>query len=174
MEFPGKFLQQHDEHWEILEHVQWYYCLHLISFDEYSTPSEYHPIMPHFGNIFIGQSFGCIYKDIPEQFHLSQLIWNLMMKIGVVYLLHFQKPKFNVYFLWQVSWGCYCCGNGLLSVSVHIRNVFINSNMIHTFTYLVLEFLLIPVPLFTELFIDSTGDVVIASNNWKFWSDVKC
>jgi hypothetical protein len=37
--------------------------------------------------------------------------------------------------------------------------------MIHTFIYLVLEFLLIPVPLFKELFIDSTGDVVIASND---------
>ena len=34
-------------------------------------------------------------------------------------------------------------------------------------THLVLEFKLTPTPLFMELFIDSTGDVVIASNDME-------
>jgi hypothetical protein len=58
----------------------------------------------------------------------------------------------------------YCCCTGLFSVRLHIRNELLNSKIIHTFTYLVLEIELIPIPLFKELFIDSTGDVVIASN----------
>jgi hypothetical protein len=75
----------------------------FVFFGENSTPSKCHPIVPHNGNIFVDQNFGCTYEDIPEQVHLSQPIWNLMMKIVVVYLLHFQKPKFNIYFLWQDS-----------------------------------------------------------------------
>jgi hypothetical protein len=38
-----------------------------------------------------------------------------------------------------------------------------------------LEFLFIPIPLFKELFIDSTGDVVIASNDIEiFERTLKC
>ncbi len=36
--------------------------------------------MPHNENIFVHQNFGCTYKDIPKQVHLSQPIWYLMMK----------------------------------------------------------------------------------------------
>jgi hypothetical protein len=50
---------------------------------------------------FADQNFGCTCKDIPEQDHLLQPIWNLTMKIVVVYWLHFQKHEFDVYFLWQ-------------------------------------------------------------------------
>jgi hypothetical protein len=56
----------------------------LSSFDSFGdnpTPSKYHPNVPHKGNIFVDQNFGCTYKDILEQFYLSQPIWNLMMKI---------------------------------------------------------------------------------------------
>jgi hypothetical protein len=70
-------------------------------FAEISTPSNFHPIVPHNISIFADQNFGCTYKDIPEQVHLLQPIWNLTMKIVVVYWLHFQKQKFNVYLLWQ-------------------------------------------------------------------------
>jgi hypothetical protein len=73
----------------------------LIFFGEDSTPSKFHRIVPHNENIFVDQNFGCTYKDIPEQVHLLQPIWNLTMKIVAVYCLHFQKPRFNVYFLWQ-------------------------------------------------------------------------
>ena len=76
----------------------------LSSFDffgENSTPSDFHPIVPHNESIFADQNFGCTYKDIPEQDHLLQPIWNLTMKIAVVYWVHFQKHKFDVYFLWQ-------------------------------------------------------------------------
>ncbi len=55
--------------------------------------------MPQNESIFADQNFGCTYKDIPEQDHLLQPIWNLTMKIVVVYWLHFQKHEFDVYFL---------------------------------------------------------------------------
>jgi hypothetical protein len=79
----------------------------MISFSSFDffcenfTPSKFYPIVPHNENIFVDQNFGCTYKDIPEQVHLLQPIWNLVMKIVVDYWLHFQKPKFHVYFLWQ-------------------------------------------------------------------------
>jgi hypothetical protein len=40
-------------------------------------------------------------------------------------------------------------------------------------THLVLEFELTPIPFLMELFIDSTGDVVIASNDMKMVSEYK-
>jgi hypothetical protein len=73
----------------------------LIFVVENSTPSNFHPIVPHNESIFADQNFGYTYKDITKQVNLLQPIWNLTVKIVVVYWLHFQKPKFNVYFLWQ-------------------------------------------------------------------------
>jgi hypothetical protein len=54
---------------------------------------------------------------------------------------------------------------GVTAVIMDYFLILIYSNIIHPFTYLVLEFLLIPVPLFKQLFMDSTGDVVIALND---------
>ncbi len=45
------------------------------------------------------------------------------------------------------------------------KKVYLYWKIINAFTYLVFEFLLTPIPLFKQLFIDSTGDVVIASND---------
>ncbi len=101
IDLPGEFLPQHDGHWQILEHVMWCLFLWLFFLGENSMPSNFHLIVPHNERIFANQNFGCTYTDIPKQYHLLLLIWNLMMNIVVVYWLLSQKQEFDVYFLLQ-------------------------------------------------------------------------
>ncbi len=73
----------------------------VIFFGENSLPSNFYLIVPHNERIFADQNFGCTYTDIPEQYHLLLLIWNLMMNTVVVYWLLSQNDKFDVSFLLQ-------------------------------------------------------------------------
>ncbi len=57
----------------------------------------------------------------------------------------------------------------IIRQNIHEFIIHMNSCIIHSdlLTHLVLEFALTPIPFLMELFIDSTGDVVIASNDME-------
>ncbi len=101
IDFPGKFLPQHDGHWQILEHVMW--CLFLRWFFLLKIP--YHPIfiwLCHTMKEFLPIKILIAHiQTFPNNIISNYQFGTYLMNIVVVHWLLSQKHEFDVYFLWQ-------------------------------------------------------------------------